>query len=40
LIESGAKDELTSHYIIKLNRQLIRLYSQLVAGFSSQVKLS
>jgi TrfA protein len=28
LIESGAKDELTSHYIIKLNRQLIRLYSE------------
>jgi hypothetical protein len=28
LIESGAKDELTSHYNIKLNRQLIRLYSE------------
>jgi hypothetical protein len=28
LIESGAKDELTSHYTIKLNRQLIRLYDE------------
>jgi hypothetical protein len=28
LIESGAKDEITSHYTIKLNRQLIRLYSE------------
>jgi len=28
LIESGAKDELTSHYNIKLNRRLIRLYSE------------
>jgi hypothetical protein len=28
LIESGAEDELTSHYTIKLNRQLIRLYSE------------
>jgi hypothetical protein len=26
LIESGAKDELTRHYNIKLNRDLIRLY--------------
>jgi hypothetical protein len=28
LIESGAKDELSSHYTIKLNRQLIRLYNE------------
>ena len=28
LVESGAKDELTSHYTIKLNRQLIRLYDE------------
>jgi len=28
LIDSGAKDELTSHYTIQLNRQLIKLYSQ------------
>ena len=28
LIDSGAKDELTSHYTIQLNRQLARLYSQ------------
>ncbi len=28
LIDSGAKDELTSHYTIQLNRQLARLYGQ------------
>ncbi len=28
LIESGAENELTSHYTISLNRQLIRLYSE------------
>jgi len=28
LIESGAKDELTSYYNIKLNRRLIQLYSE------------
>ena len=28
LIDSGVKDELTSHYTIQLNRQLIRLYNQ------------
>ena len=28
LIDSGAKDELTSHYTIQLNRQLIKLYGQ------------
>lgn len=28
LIDSGVKDELTSHYTIQLNRQLIKLYSQ------------
>ena len=28
LIDSGAKNELTSHYTIQLNRQLIKLYSQ------------
>jgi len=26
LIESGVKDELTNHYIVKLNRDIIRLY--------------
>jgi hypothetical protein len=26
LIESGAKDELTHHYVVKLNRDIIRLY--------------
>jgi TrfA protein len=28
LIDGGIKDELTSHYTIQLNKQLIRLYSQ------------
>ena len=28
LIDSGVRDELTSHYTIQLNRQLIKLYSQ------------
>ena len=28
LIQSGAKDELTSHYAIQLNRDLIRLYGE------------
>ena len=28
LIDSGVKDEITGHYTIQLNRQLIRLYSQ------------
>jgi hypothetical protein len=28
LIQSGAKDELTSHYKLQLSRQLVRLYSQ------------
>ena len=28
LIDSGVKDELTSHYTIQLNRQLIKLYRQ------------
>jgi hypothetical protein len=28
LIDSGVKDELTSHYTIQLNRQLIKLYGQ------------
>ncbi len=28
LVESGATDELSSHYTISLNRQLIRLYSE------------
>jgi len=28
LIKSGAKDELTSHYAIELNRELIRLYGE------------
>jgi hypothetical protein len=28
LIKSGAKDEVTSHYAIELNRQLIRLYGE------------
>ena len=28
LVDSGIKDELTSHYTIQLNRQLIKLYNQ------------
>lgn len=28
LIKSGAKDEITSHYTIELNRELIRLYGE------------
>ncbi len=28
LIDSGVKDEITGHYTIQLNRQLIRLYNQ------------
>jgi hypothetical protein len=28
LIKSGAKDEVTSHYALELNRQLIRLYGE------------
>ena len=28
LIDSGVKDEITGHYTIQLNRQLIKLYSQ------------
>jgi hypothetical protein len=28
LIKSGAKDEVTSHYAVELNRQLIRLYGE------------
>ena len=29
LIDSGAKDELTGHYTIQLNKQLIKLYTQI-----------
>lgn len=28
LVESGAKDELTSHYVVRLNRDIIRLYGE------------
>ena len=28
LVESGAKEELTNHYVVKLNRDIIRLYGE------------
>jgi len=28
LVESGAKEELTSHYLVRLNRDIIRLYGE------------